>query len=322
MVSSGLQLSVVGAVTLATMPKVDDLARLFTAIASHDWNGAQALAAQIAKREEESGHHGAAQLLRGALRPNLQRTSAPPSESPPNVDGIARPLVTSLTRLPLAGGLGEVRLRPNVRRELSAVVKEWQFRHTLQERGLHPRSKLLFHGPPGCGKSRTARALAHELSLPAFVVRLDAVVGAYLGQTALRVRELFRFTESTPCVLLLDEVDALGKSRGRPQDAGELDRVVITLMQELEHSQPKGLLIATSNLPGQLDEALWRRFDLVVDFPRPTASELKIYTVGLTRERGVRLSRAGREMLSRVRSYAEAEKVLEDEQRRNIIQAL
>src|SRR5208283_5165649 len=120
-------------------------------------------------------------------------------------------------------------------------------------------NKILLHGPPGCGKSLTARAIGHELSLPVYTLRFNAIVGAFLGQTAQRLRQLFEFASTTSCVLLIDEIDALGKRRGNPMDVGELDRIVISLLQELEHSEPKGLLIAASNLARSLDEALWRR---------------------------------------------------------------
>ena len=115
---------------------------------------------------------------------------------------------------------------------------EWNHREKLKDRGIARRSKLLFYGPPGCGKSLTANALATELAIPLFLVRFDAVIGAYLGQTAIHLRQLFQFAETTPCVLLFDELDALGKKRGNPTDVGELDRIVIALMQELEAFPP------------------------------------------------------------------------------------
>jgi SpoVK/Ycf46/Vps4 family AAA+-type ATPase len=155
-----------------------------------------------------------------------------------------------------------------------AIVSEWEHRDVLAARGVERRRKLLFFGPPGCGKSLTAAALGAAIGLPTYVVRIDAVVGAFLGQTALRIRELFRFAETAGCVLLLDEIDALAKKRGSLRDVGELDRVVIALMQELEHAVPKGILVATSNVPEHLDEAVFRRFDDVIEFPRPSRAEI------------------------------------------------
>jgi len=97
---------------------------------------------------------------------------------------------------------------------------------------------------------------ANELAYPLYC-SLRRRDGAYLGQTAIHLRELFRFASNNPSVLLFDEIDALGKQRGNPLDVGELDRIVIALMQELEFSETQGIVIATSNLPENLDRALW-----------------------------------------------------------------
>src|ERR1041385_4434797 len=151
-------------------------------------------------------------------------------------------------------------------------------------------------GRPGCGKSAAAAALAAETKLPGFLVRFDSLIGAYLGQTALRLREVFSFAEQTPCVLLFDEVDALAKRRGSPMEVGELDRIVIAFMQELEHARGQGFVVATSNLPKALDDALWRRFDLRIAFPKPSSKALGRFAERRSREFGIR---ATRELLSR-----------------------
>jgi SpoVK/Ycf46/Vps4 family AAA+-type ATPase len=152
--------------------------------------------------------------------------------------------------------------------------------------------------------------------MPHYIVRFDAVIGAYLGQTAIHLRELFRFVSNTPCVLLFDEIDALGKQRGNPLDVGELDRIVIALMQELEFLDTQGIVIATSNLPENLDRALWRRFDLTLHFPKPTKPELAEYIRRIGSKFGIGF---GREMPKRLRTagtYAEAERLVEAEARR------
>jgi SpoVK/Ycf46/Vps4 family AAA+-type ATPase len=215
--------------------------------------------------------------------------------------------------------LSSVVLRPSARRELEEIVREWNHRAKLRDRGISPRCRLLFHGPPGCGKSLTARALATELRLPAYLVRFDAVIGAYLGQTAIHLRQLFQFAEVTPCVLLLDELDALGKRRGNPLDVGELDRIVIALMQELEHSAPAGLIIGTSNLAKYLDDALWRRFDLALEFPSPRQAALKKYVKQVAMARNVSLPVAILRLATRARSFADAEAIVVAEARRQAI---
>ncbi|HQU45639.1 MAG TPA: ATP-binding protein, partial [Pirellulales bacterium] len=189
-------------------------------------------------------------------------------------------------------------------------------RSVLQQRGIRRRTRLFFYGPPGCCKSLTARALAKELGLPIYVVRFDGVIGAYLGQTAIHLRQLFHFAESVPCILLFDELDALGKKRGNPLDVGELDRIVIALMQELEHTSPSGAIIATSNLPRHVDDALWRRFDLAVQFPSPTKAELQAFGKSIATTHQISFGPRIKRRIATAKSFAEAEKLVEAEARR------
>jgi len=259
------------------MPTIRQLARLFQAVSGRDLDSAEQIAKQIASLEEKKGHHSAAQLLRGSLTSNGikgHRAIEPISGVLTNGNF----LEAALSRGHSPTTLKDVMLRPASRKALEALIDETRHGAYLASKGIRRRSKLLFVGPPGCGKSFTAQAIANELELPHYIVRFDAVIGAYLGQTAIHLRELFRFASSNPSVLLFDEIDALGKQRGNPLDVGELDRIVIALMQELELSETRGLIVATSNLPQNLDRALWRRFDLILEFPKPTRLELAAYT--------------------------------------------
>jgi len=150
-------------------------------------------------------------------------------------------------------------------------------------------------------------------------VRFEAVIGAYLGQTAIHLRQLFHFAETTPCVLLLDEMDALGKQRGSPLDVGELDRIVIALMQELEHSDPMGLIIGTSNLAKHLDKALWRRFDLALRFGKPRPKTLAAFATRVATANGCRLSAAVTARVSKADSFAQTEQIVIAEVRRQAL---
>lgn len=270
-------------------------------------------ARQIAAAEEKKGHHSAAQVLKGSLNSNgIKGIRAPEPISGIVTNGDF--MTAALSKSERSVDLKEVMLRPDTRKELLLLVDEIKHSSFLCSKGIRPRSKLLFVGPPGCGKSLTAQAIANELGLPHYIVRFDAVIGAYLGQTAIHLRELFRFAADVPCVLLFDEIDALGKQRGNPLDVGELDRIVIALMQELEFLETKGLVIATSNLPNHLDRALWRRFDLVVRFPQPTASELEVYARNMRKKFGLRSTVKLSKRLG-TKSYADIEKLVEAEAR-------
>jgi ATP-dependent Zn protease len=305
------------------MASVSQLSKLFKAVAAGDLQRAQNAASDISDAEERIGHHGAAQQLRGSLRPNGTRgATGTNGTNGAHHDARAVMLADALTPVSTGLELASVRLRRVARVAVQELLSEWEHRDHLAKSGVPRRTRLLFYGPPGCGKSLTACALGKELSLPVFVVRFDAVIGSYLGQTALHLRELFRFAESTPCVLLIDEIDALGKRRGDPLDVGELHRIAITLMQELEHANPQGYLVATSNLPRQLDLALWRRFDLVLEFPRPAKREIEEYASSLAGMRRLKLSAGLHAKLRKAASYAEAENIIEGEARRKILAAL
>jgi SpoVK/Ycf46/Vps4 family AAA+-type ATPase len=301
------------------MPTIRQLAKLFQAVSGRDLQSAEQIARQITSVEEKKGHHSAAQLLRGSLQSNGIRGHRAPEQ----ISGVLTNgnfIDAALSKGQGSTRLKDVMLRPAHRKALEALIEETRHGKYLSSRGIRRRSKLLFVGSPGCGKSFTAQAVANELGLPHFIVRFDAVIGAYLGQTAIHLRELFRFVSDNPCVLLFDEIDALGKQRGNPLDVGELDRIVIALMQELEFLDTQGLVIATSNLPRNLDRALWRRFDLILHFPQPSKSELNSYVRKMSDRFQLKLSGPALKRYGPARTYADAEKVVEAEARRLALQ--
>jgi hypothetical protein len=296
------------------MPKTRELIELFRAIGSHDLAQAATLSRKLAAQRGARGQYRAERDLLGALN----GMAKPPTnghnalQTAWNVDGTLMPLSS-------AKRLSEMELSPTVRESFTEVIKEWKSCEKLMKHELPRRWRLLFHGPSGCGKSAAAAALAAETQLPGFLVRFDSLIGAYLGQTALRLRELFRFAEKTPCVLLFDEVDALAKRRGSPMDVGELDRIVIAFMQELEHARGDGFVIATSNLPKALDDALWRRFDLRIAFPKPNGGDLARFAVRRSREFGFRATKNVLSLCRKTASYAEAEQMVIAEARRRVL---
>src|SRR5262249_29942103 len=160
-----------------------------------------------------------------------------------------------------------------VRQTLERIILERRKEELLGAHGVRPVSKVLFCGPPGCGKTVAAEALAHELYLPLGTVRFDAVVSSYLGETAANLRKVFDFARSRPLVLFFDEFDAIGKHRTAADEHGELKRVVNSFLQMLDSFRFETLTLAATNHQGLLDSALWRRFDEIVMFPKPTGEE-------------------------------------------------
>jgi SpoVK/Ycf46/Vps4 family AAA+-type ATPase len=171
--------------------------------------------------------------------------------------------------------LDDLVLAATVRETLDRMVLERRRADLLGSHGLRPSSKVLFCGPPGCGKSVAAEALARALYLPLATVRFDAVVSSYLGETAANLRKVFEFGRARPLVLLFDEFDAIGKQRTASDEHGELKRVVNSFLQLLDGFRAETLTIAATNHQGLLDPALWRRFDEIIVFPRPSRDEIK-----------------------------------------------
>ncbi len=183
-------------------------------------------------------------------------------------------------------GLEEVILSEGNRAVIDDILEQHRRGDVLRSHGLRPSDRVLFCGPPGCGKTLTAEVLATELERPLALIRLDSVVSSYLGETAANLRKVFDFVEAIPFVALFDEFDALGKERADESEHGELKRVVNAVLQMLDAYQGKSLIVAATNHEGMLDSAVWRRFEEVVFFAPPERNQLiKLITLKV---RGVR----------------------------------
>lgn len=197
--------------------------------------------------------------------------------------------------------------------DLAAEFARWD---DLDRHFIPRRQRLLFYGPPGCGKTSAAEAIAAELGLPLLIIRLDAVVSSYLGETASNLHRVFDYARSGSWVLLFDEFDALGKARDDPSEHGEIKRVITAFLQMLDGFRGSSLLIAATNHEQLLDSALWRRFDEVLTFPRPTVHQLrKVLRLRLrgTQHRGLDIEAAASELKGL--PYAAAEKAVWDARR-------
>jgi len=157
----------------------------------------------------------------------------------------------------------------NINQVFEQIKKERKNWKLLKKQGLRPTKSMLFYGPPGMGKTFGAKWLANQIGLPFFVLDLGNVISSYLGKTGNNLKSVLDYTSSIPCVLLLDEFDSLGKSRGDLEEVGELKRLVTVLLQAFDNWNGEGLIIAATNHPDLLDSASWRRFDLCVEFPSP-----------------------------------------------------
>lgn len=152
---------------------------------------------------------------------------------------------------------------------LKALLGEWSNANALVAVGAPPPSSCLLFGAPGTGKTRLALWIARQLELPIVLARLDSLVSSYLGTSARNIANLFAFANRYQCILLLDEFDAIAKLRDDPHEVGEIKRVVNALMQHLDTRQPIGITIGITNHPQLLDRAIWRRFEVQIEIPKP-----------------------------------------------------
>lgn len=151
--------------------------------------------------------------------------------------------------------------------EFLSIAKSYSL---LDAQGTIGSINLLMYGPPGTGKSRLARFISQELALDLYVARLDGLISSFLGSTSKNIRALFDFAARTPCVLFLDEFDAIAKLRGDSQELGELKRVVNSFIQNLDSLGSNSIVLAATNHESLLDSAVWRRFSYRLELSFPT----------------------------------------------------
>lgn len=156
---------------------------------------------------------------------------------------------------------------------LEDVIRQFQNWDILVSNGVSPVSRLLFYGPPGCGKTLCANVLAAEIGIPLMYVRFDALVSSYLGETASNIRRVFEMAANDSFLILFDEFDAIGRSRSDASEHGEIKRVVNTFLQQIDCFKGRSIIVAATNFEQSLDYAIWRRFDDTVRFNLPTDDE-------------------------------------------------
>ena len=154
------------------------------------------------------------------------------------------------------------------------LIEEHRRADVLRANGYEPRHRVLLSGPPGNGKTSFAEAIAEGLGLPFYVVRYDALIGSYLGETNARLRKLFDYVRTTPSVLFFDEFDAIGKERGDTHETGEIKRVVSFLLMQLDQLPSYVVVVAATNHGELLDRAVWRRFQMRLAMPAPQRKEV------------------------------------------------
>ena len=211
---------------------------------------------------------------------------------------------------------------PEIVRNLSReLIEEHNRADLLRAHNLEPRHTVLVSGPPGNGKTSFAEALATELALPLLLVRYEAVIGSFLGETALRLSRLFDQVRTRQCVVFFDEFDVVGKERGDVHETGEIKRVVSSLLLQVDFLPSHVVAVAATNHPELLDRAAWRRFQVRLDLPAPTPALAEEWFCRFQRQLGVDLGLAPATLAKRFdgTSFAEMEQFALEVQREHVL---
>jgi len=159
---------------------------------------------------------------------------------------------------------------------LERIVAEYRNRRRLEEFGLRHRRKILLAGPPGTGKTMTAAAIADKLQIPLYIILVDRILTKYMGESSMKLRQVFDFIRQNRGVYLFDEFDAIGADRGLGNDVGEMRRFLNSFLQFIEQEDSDNLVIAATNNIQLLDQALFRRFDDVLYYPMPSEDDASL----------------------------------------------
>lgn len=200
-------------------------------------------------------------------------------------------------------------LSENIYKSCKSLVNEQLRADLLRSYGLEPRNKVLLIGPPGNGKTSLAEAIAEALMVPLLTVRYENIIGAYLGETASRLSKLFEYVKTRHCVLFFDEFDTIGKERGDQHETGEIKRVVSSLLMQIDALPSYVVTVAATNHDGLLDQAVWRRFQIKLELPKPTRVNLERWFLSFEKKMsfsfGLEPSTLAKKLYGK--SYAEAE---------------
>lgn len=251
------------------------LRQIMKAGATGDHVAFQEASMAIIQEERQKQHHLLANDLEKILYGEQRAASIPLNsikEQIPVDPERGLPLLS--LREPLRG-LDEIILSDKNQIIIDGVIEEHQRGELLRGYEMRPIDKILFYGPPGCGKTMMAEVLAYELGFHLALIRIDSAVSSYLGETAANLRKIFDFIESHQVIALFDEFDAIGKERGDSSEHGELKRVVNAVLQMLDSYTGKSIIVAATNHELMLDSAIWRRFEEILLFTSPDKNQLE-----------------------------------------------
>ena len=298
------------------MARGDILVTLVKAGAAGDRERLKSAAEALVADERAKNHH--------ILADRLERALSAVALTPPSLtssSSLVNARQDSIMEVEPRVRLDDLVLPLPVKESARQLVEEHMRADVLRAHGYEPRHRVLLSGPPGNGKTSVAEGVAEALALPFFVVRYDALVGSYLGETNTRLRALFDYVRTRPAVLFFDEFDAIGKERGDTHETGEIKRVVSFLLMQLDHLPSYVITIAATNHAELLDRAVWRRFQMRLALPAPDRERMVSFLSGVMASWPQPPRLSARQLAARLGpiSFAEALDVCRNARRREIL---
>ncbi len=254
---------------MATNQYLSELFRIIEGAIRLDGEKVKNYALFLAEKLESDGDKTGARRLRSIIGKEIHKLHPAQVEQnkPVPVDGESRFPLLEKTEI------GENVLNFVFAEPQKKIIDDYlvviESRATLEANDVLTGTNLLLYGPPGCGKTHLAQYIAFKLKLPLYTARIDGLISSFLGSTAKNIQAIFEYASKTPCILLLDEFDAIAKFRNDQQELGELKRVVNSFIQNLDSHSSNALLIAATNHEKLLDPAIWRRFDFLLNVGLP-----------------------------------------------------
>lgn len=282
------------------MARADLLVSLVRSGSRGDQVSFRKVAEALAAEEQAKGHQILAKRLTESLAVNGNRQAV----------SLVKPNNLFYEILPQRR-TSELFLPETVLEQVKDLVEEQHRFELLHAHNLTARNRILLAGPPGNGKTSLAEAIATELMVPFIVIRYEGLIGSYLGETANRLQQIIDHAKTRRCVLFLDEFETIGKERGDTHETGEIKRIVSSLLVQIDHLPDYVVVVAASNHPELLDRAVWRRFQIRVELPLPTRSQISRFIDAIGKRSKVNLGLASETLAKKLygANFAEIEEV-------------
>lgn len=248
------------------MATADQVKRLVKAYMDRDDDRFKTIVLQIAAHEAKLGHDGVARDLKSQIDKFGKRVAGVVQLTPQN------PML--LLSVP-KHNISELIVSDEITEKIKRILNEHRNRNKLHSYGLTNRRKILIEGQPGTGKTFTASVIASELSLPLYTVQMDKLVTKFMGETSVKLRQIFDSINSLTGVYFFDEFDAIGADRSLDNEVGEMRRILNSFLQFIDQDASESIIIAATNNQRLLDQALFRRFDDVLHYTLPTENEIR-----------------------------------------------